>query len=104
MEIIKNDTKKMYEDKNAIKDIIKELEEDAESLMGKNEDSLLRNVINEQDSIMDDLEKEYDRLMSICKELGHITNCIEKTRKKYNRCEEKISDLLDKIRISEMKI
>ena len=38
-------------------------------------------------------------LTDICKDLLHITDCIENSRKNYNLCEEKISDLLDKIKI-----
>ena len=99
MNLLEYDDGLLLKDSNVIKEITEEIEKDTQIVFNEASTSLLKSVIKEQDGIMNNLEEEYDRLINICKELGHITSCIEKSREKYLKCEEKISELLDKIKI-----
>ena len=91
MEMLEYDDKKLNDDRKAIEKITKEIENETKFT--------LQQLIDTQDDLMDNLALEYDRMINICKELSHITECIENARIKYNTCENKISDLLDKIRL-----
>ena len=105
MNIIEYDDEKLAQDSSLIQEILKDIQKDVENIFveesGSKNISGIREIMSKQDAIMKDLEEQYDRLMDICRELGFITSCIEKTRQKYRRCEDKISDLLDKVRLVE---
>ena len=99
MNFLEYDDKKLKEDSNELNKLVGELKEDIGKLLG-NKGELLSQVIDCQNSLITDINKENERLLGICMELEYITGCIEKSRNNYKKCEEKISDLLDKIGIN----
>ena len=105
LETIEYDDKKLAQDSSLIQEIIKDIQKDVNKIFieesGKRDIVGIRDIMSKQDIIMTDLENQYDRLIDICHEIGAITACIEKTRQKYRKCEDKISELLDKVRLVE---
>ena len=97
--ILEYDENKLLEDEKEIRDISENIRKESKDLSKELHNATLLKLLNCQDKLMTDLSRDYDRLTEICKDLLHITDCIETSRKNYNLCEEKISDLLDKIKI-----
>lgn len=96
--ILEYDEIKLVEDEKQIGEIAINIRKEATNLHEEIKKASLVKLIKCQDEIIDSMSKDYDRLISVCNELVHITNCIEQSRKNYSRCEEKISDLLDRIK------
>ena len=97
--IMEYDENKVYEDEKEIRKIAENIKKESKDLSKELHNATLMKLLSSQDRLINDLSNDYDKLLGICGELIHITNCIEASRKSYNKCEEKISDLLDKIRI-----
>ena len=97
--ILEYDENKLLEDEKEIKEISKNIRKESKDLSKELHNATLLKLLNCQDKLMNDLSRDYEILTDICKDLLHITDCIENSRKNYNLCEEKISDLLDKIKI-----
>ena len=97
--ILEYDESKLIEDEKEIRKIADNIKKESKDLSKELHNATLMKLLSIQDKLMNDLSKDYDRLLGICSELIHITNCIEASRRSYNMCEEKISNLLDKIRI-----
>lgn len=98
--ILEYDEMKLAEDEREIEDIANNIRQEVTNLNQELKKASLLKLINSQDEIIDNISKDYERLLEVCNELVHITSCIEQSRKKYNQCEEKISDLLDRIRFN----
>lgn len=98
--ILEYDEVKLAEDEREIGDIANNIRQEVTNLNQEIKKASLLKLINSQDEIIDNISKDYESLLAVCNELVHITNCIEQSRKKYNQCEEKISDLLDRIRFN----
>ena len=98
MNNLEYDSNKLLQDSNIINELKSEIEMESKILFEGKKKATLITIIEEQDSIMDKLAGEYDKLLNVCKELTHITSCIDRSRLNYAKCEDKISDLLDKIK------
>lgn len=98
--ILEYDEMKLAEDEREIGNLANNIRKEVTSLNEEIKKASLLNLINSQDEIIDSISKDYNKLLGVCNELIHITSCIEESRKKYNQCEEKISDLLDRIKIN----
>ncbi len=98
--ILEYDEMKLAEDEREIGDIANNIRQEVTNLNQEIKKASLIKLINSQDEIIDNISKDYERLLDVCNELVHITSCIEQSRKKYNKCEEKISDLLDRVKFN----
>ena len=101
MNFLEYDDKKLKEDGYELTKIVSELKDDINNVF-ENKGELLMNVIDCQNNLITNLGKEKNRLLGICMELEYITSCIEKSRDNYIKCEEKISELLEKLKIGVM--
>ena len=108
MDILEYDEKKMTQDVAELKNIIREMKDDVSCLMASDvfynykldvdkEMALIKDD-SSSCSIDWDIKREKKRLNDICLELDYIVQCVEKSRDKYIRCEEKISDLLYRLK------
>lgn len=97
--ILEFDENKLAEDEKEIRNITEDIKREAKNLTNEIKNAKLMKLLDSQDNIVNKLSNDYDKLLDICGELLNITNCIEESRRNYTQCEEKISDLLDKIRL-----
>ena len=93
------DEEKLIQDEKEIEIIANSIKKEAVSITEEIKNAKLTKLLESQDKLLSQLSSDYDKLLNICGELIHITKCIEESRKTYNQYEEKISDLLDKIKI-----
>jgi len=99
MNFIQYDNKKLTQDSVELRKIVKELEDNIYRLVEIEEDSLLVNIVERQSAIIGDLNKECTRLSRICMELDYIIGCVERSVSNYVKCEGKVSDLLEKVKL-----
>ena len=98
MNFLEYDDRKLKEDGDELTKIISELKDDINNVF-INKGELLLNVIDCQNDLITNINDEKNRLLGICMELEYITGCIVKSRDNYIKCEEKISELLEKLKI-----
>ena len=79
MDILEYDIFKMKEDIVELRKINDELKEDTKYLVGID-------------------KREFRRLMEVCSELDYLIGCMESSRDKYLKCEDKIEDLLHRLK------
>ena len=99
MDILGYDKLKMKEDTEALTNIVDELKEDVEYLFKQGSSSGLLDSLGIKS---DCLDSEYKRLVGIYTELEYIVNCIDKSRDRYERCEDKVGELLDRVKLNIM--
>ena len=97
MNILEYDKVKMKEDLDELHNITRELKDDINYLFTTNKGMA---VLEECESVKrDNLDTKYKQLRGLYTELDYIISCIEKSRDRYEKCEDKVADLLDRIRL-----
>ena len=97
MNILEYDKVKMKEDLDELHNITRELKEDIAYLFEANKG--LGVLESCKFSERENLEIKYKQLRGLYTELDYIISCIEKSRDRYAKCEDKVTDLLDRIKL-----